>query len=121
MVAGPAAARRSTFTKLSKEKRGRGRGPQASQALLTSRIARDRRPQELDWLSARDLGFSLTEFSWPTMHYAVSHVNRHSGILGRLNFPIEIFPRRKQHSAMWGSVGIANFLAEMVMTQKKQF
>ena len=35
MVAGPAAAQGSTFTKLSKEKRGRGRGPQASQALLT--------------------------------------------------------------------------------------
>ena len=119
MVAGPAAAQGSTFTKLSKEKRGRGRGPQASQALLTSRIARDRRPQELDWLSARDLGFSLTEFLWPTMHYAVSHVNRHSGNLGRLNFPIDIFLKRKQHSTMWGSVGIANFLAEMVMTQKQ--
>ena len=116
MVAGPAAAQGSTFTKLSKEKRGRGRGPQASQALLTSRIARDRRPQELDWLSARDLGFSLTEFLWPTMHYAVSH----SGNFGRLNFPIDIFLKRKQHSTMWGSVGIANFLAEMVMTHKQQ-
>ena len=118
MVAGPAAARRSTFTKLSKEKRGRG--PQASQALLTSRIARDRRPQELDWLSARDLGFSLTEFLWPTMHSAVSHVKGHSGNLGRLNFPRDIFLKRKQHSTMWGSVGIANFLAEMVMTHKQQ-
>ena len=120
MVAGPAAAQGSTFTKLSKEKRGRGRGPQASQALLTSRIARDRRPQELDWLSARDLGFSLTEFLWPTMHYAVSHVNRLSGNFGRLNFPSDIFLGRKQHSTMWGSVGIANSLAGMVMTQKQQ-
>ena len=59
MVAGPAAAQGSTFTKLSKEKRGRGRGPQASQALLTSRIARDRRPQELDLLSAVSQGFGF--------------------------------------------------------------